>query len=133
VQTATGFNDDEARAAGSTEPKPLPAQVLDHAAGYLLAFGAMAALHRRAVEGGSWHVRVSLAQVGQWLRGLGRVPDGFSVPDQHIDDFGPARSAGVGLRRVDRGASRGLVIGNAGILGVASEPLGTHAAEWLPR
>jgi crotonobetainyl-CoA:carnitine CoA-transferase CaiB-like acyl-CoA transferase len=48
VQTATGFNDDEARAAGSTEPKPLPAQVLDHAAGYLLAFGAMAALHRRA-------------------------------------------------------------------------------------
>jgi hypothetical protein len=84
------------------------------------------------VEGGSWHVRVSLAQVGQWLRGLGRVPDGFSVPDQHIDEISDLLGAGVGLWRVDRGAPRGPVIGNAGILGVASEPLG-NAAEWLPR
>src|SRR5215471_17413967 len=38
VQTATGFNHAEGQAAGEDGPKPLPAQVLDHAAGYLLAF-----------------------------------------------------------------------------------------------
>ena len=48
-------------------PKELPAQALDHATGYLMAFGAMMALLRKAHEGGSWHVRVSLAQTGHWL------------------------------------------------------------------
>ncbi|MGN5480666.1 CoA transferase [Cupriavidus basilensis] len=86
VQTATGFDHAEAQAAGEDVPHPLPARVLDHAAGYLLAFGAMAALHRRATEGGSWHVRVSLAQVGRWLRGLGRVAGGLRAPEQKIDD-----------------------------------------------
>ena len=62
VQTAAGFNLDEAEAAGSSTPKPMPTQILDHAAGYLLAFGIAAALSRRATEGGSWHVQVSLAQ-----------------------------------------------------------------------
>lgn len=78
VQTATGFNLAEAAAAGSPDPKPMPLQILDYAAGYLLAFGAQAALWKQAHEGGSWHVEVSLAGVGQWLRSLGRIPDGFS-------------------------------------------------------
>ncbi len=47
VQTASGFNVAEAEAFGSPEPKALPAQVLDHATGYLLAFAVMAALKRR--------------------------------------------------------------------------------------
>jgi crotonobetainyl-CoA:carnitine CoA-transferase CaiB-like acyl-CoA transferase len=81
VQTATGFNAAEAEAAGLDTPKPLPAQALDHASGYLLAFGALAALHRRATEGGSWHVEVSLARTGHWLRSLGRVPDGLACPE----------------------------------------------------
>lgn len=80
VQTATGFNAAEAEAAGESRPRPLPVQALDHASGYLMAFGALAALHRRAVEGGSWHVRVSLAATARWLRGLPRVPDGFARP-----------------------------------------------------
>ncbi|MBV9517057.1 MAG: CoA transferase [Hyphomicrobiales bacterium] len=81
VQTASGFNEAEARAAGSDMPKPLPAQALDHATGYLLAFAAMTALARRAREGGSWHVQVSLARTAQWLRSLGRVENGFACPD----------------------------------------------------
>jgi len=40
--------------------------------GYLLAFAVMTALKRQAEEGGSWHVRLSLAQTGYWLRQLGR-------------------------------------------------------------
>ena len=73
VQTATGFNLAEAEAFGTAEPRALPLQALDHAAGYLLAYGAQAALLRQAQQGGSWHVQVSLAGVGRWLRSLGRT------------------------------------------------------------
>ncbi|NYH98166.1 crotonobetainyl-CoA:carnitine CoA-transferase CaiB-like acyl-CoA transferase [Cupriavidus plantarum] len=131
VQTATGLNDAEAKASGGADPKPLPAQVLDHAAGYLLAFGTMAALHRRAVEGGSWHVRVSLAQVGQWLRGLGRVDNGFGVPDQKIDDVADLLEvlpSGFGDLTVVRHAAQ--LSETPAHWALPSVPLGTHAAEW---
>ena len=70
VQTATGFNHAEGQAAGVDGPKELPAQMLDHATGYFMAFGAMMAKARQAREGGSWHVQVSLAQTGRWLWNL---------------------------------------------------------------
>jgi crotonobetainyl-CoA:carnitine CoA-transferase CaiB-like acyl-CoA transferase len=73
VQTATGFNTAEAAAFGETRPRPLPAQVLDHASGYLLALGIASALIRQIAEGGSWRVHVSLVRTGLWLRSLGRV------------------------------------------------------------
>src|SRR4029453_4043656 len=38
-------------------------------------FGAMVALARRAREGGSWLVRISLAQTGRWIVGRGEVPE----------------------------------------------------------
>ena len=80
VQTATGINHAEAQAAGSAQPKPLPMQILDMATGYLMAFGAQAAVMRQQREGGSWLVRVSLARTALWLRELGRVVGGFSAP-----------------------------------------------------
>ncbi len=64
VQTAMCFNDAEARAFG--EDKPLPMQMLDMASGFLIAFGAVAALWKQQREGVSWHVQVSLAQTGHW-------------------------------------------------------------------
>ncbi len=85
VQTATGFNDAEAQAAASAQPRALPMQILDMASGALMAFGAQAALLRQQREGGSWQVRVSLARTGLWLRELGRVADGFKAP---AADFG---------------------------------------------
>ena len=82
------------RPAASTTPKPrlsaaappraLPVQFLDHASGYLIALGAAAALWRQQHEGGSWHVQVSLARTGLWLRGLGRVQDGFAAPQARL-------------------------------------------------
>ena len=89
VQTATGFNHAEAAAAASDLPKPLPCQALDHASGYLLAFGTIAALRRRALEGGSWRVTVSLAATGRWLRGLGRLPDGLTAAGIGAAELGP--------------------------------------------
>ena len=85
VQTASGFNAAEAEAAGISGPKPLPAQVLDHASGYLLAYAAMSTLLRRAATGGSWHVHAALAQTGFWLRSLGRI-DGLRCKDPTRED-----------------------------------------------
>ncbi|MDB5817772.1 MAG: carnitine dehydratase [Rhizobacter sp.] len=96
VQTATGFNLAEAEAAGSAEPKAMPFQVLDYCAGYLLAFGAQAALYRQQTEGGSWHVQVSLAGVAQWLRGLGRVPGGLATARPSFDGVLETSASGFG-------------------------------------
>ncbi len=86
VQTATGFNDAEARAFGSEGPRPLPCQALDHASGYLLALGTLTAFLRQLQEGGSWRIRVSLARTGLWLRALGTLPEGPSCPEPEPAD-----------------------------------------------
>jgi crotonobetainyl-CoA:carnitine CoA-transferase CaiB-like acyl-CoA transferase len=46
----------------------------DYIAGYLGAAGVIAALRRRARDGGSYHVRISLARTAMWYRGLGTFP-----------------------------------------------------------
>jgi crotonobetainyl-CoA:carnitine CoA-transferase CaiB-like acyl-CoA transferase len=59
------------------EPGPqfYPVSAIDYLTGYLMAFGTMVALGRRAREGGSWLVRISLAQTGRWLVNRGQVPE----------------------------------------------------------
>jgi crotonobetainyl-CoA:carnitine CoA-transferase CaiB-like acyl-CoA transferase len=54
------------------KPAFLPGSPHDYIAGYVLAFAAMVALHRRATIGGSWLVRTSLAGAGEWFRNLDR-------------------------------------------------------------
>ncbi len=64
VQCASGM----AMIQGGGEiPRIMPASAIDYVSGYLMAFGAMVALGRRAHEGGSWRVRVSLARTGKWI------------------------------------------------------------------
>ena len=130
VQTASGFNSAEQEAFASSEPQPLPAQVLDHATGYLLAFGVMAALARRVEEGGSWHVRVSLAQTGHWLRQLGRI-DGVACPDPGFGDVTDC------LEESASGFGRLTAVRHAAVMSETpphwarpSVPLGTDAPEW---
>ena len=68
-------------------PKNMPVQALDYIGGYIAALGTMLALARRAQEGGTWHVRTSLARIGHWLAGLGTV-DSAGVPaDLPPDDI----------------------------------------------
>jgi hypothetical protein len=130
VQTATGFNTAEAEADGTAGPKPLPCQALDHASGQFLALGAMAALRRRATEGGSWLVRVSLAATGLWLRGLGQRADGFAVPDpgESLGDCREASDSGFGRIEAVRHAVRLSETPPRWIL--PSVPLGTHPPRW---
>jgi hypothetical protein len=85
VQTVSGMAHEHGRSAGATGPRHLPAQVVDHGTGYMAAFGTLVALGRRAREGGSYLVRVSLAQTGWWVDALGRV-DGMGTPDQTVAD-----------------------------------------------
>lgn len=131
VQTATGFNAAEAEAAGSEVPRPLPCQALDHASGYLLAFGALAALYRRATVGGSWLVRVSLARTGRWVWGLPRVTDGLACPDPTFEDVRDR------LEDIDSGFGPLTVVRHAAELSETplhaarpTVPLGTHPARW---
>ena len=65
VQAATGIA--EIESGGGGRPGALPAQALDHASGYLLAAGVLAALRRRESEGGSWQVSVHLARTAHWV------------------------------------------------------------------
>ncbi len=106
VQTATGFNDAEARAAGESQPKAMPAQILDYATGFLMAFGAQAALFAQTTQGGSWHVQVSLARTGLWLRSMGRVSDGFKAPKPNFDGMTETTASGFGELVALRHAAR---------------------------
>ena len=106
VQTATGLNDAEGRAAGSAQPQALPMQVLDMATAFLLAFGIETALLRQRTEGGSWHVQLSLARTGLWLRSLGRVADGFAAPPPDFESVTEASDSGFGRLLAVRHAAR---------------------------
>jgi crotonobetainyl-CoA:carnitine CoA-transferase CaiB-like acyl-CoA transferase len=67
----------------SFSPRFPPTLVLnDYIAGYLGAAGIMAALRRRAKEGGSYHVRVSLTRAAMWYQSLGMFADTQFVPSQ---------------------------------------------------
>lgn len=128
VQTASGLNVAEAEAAGSAAPRPLPAQALDHASGFLMAFGATAALHRRATIGGSWHVEVSLARTALWLRGLGRVPGGLAAPEPDTEDLMDEQDSGFGRLRAVRHAA--LLSETPARYARPSMPAGDGPAEW---
>ena len=78
VQAVSGIADRQGELFPDAEPGPqfYPVSAIDYLTGYLMAFGVLAALRRRTHEGGSWLVRISLAQTGRWLVGRGQVPEG---------------------------------------------------------
>lgn len=139
VQTCSGMNVSEAEHHGKGEPaRPMPCQALDHAGGYFLAAGIMAALYRQATEGGSYEVNVSLAGVMKYLRSLGQYPGdtGFhfkdfnapqDVPEEFLEEresaFGPMKSVGHSA------TIEGVAVG----WDIMPKPLGSDKAEWLSR
>lgn len=77
IQTVSGITSRQGELFPNAERSPqfYPVSAIDYLTGYLMAFGGMVALGRRAREGGSWLVRISLAQVGRWLVERGQVPE----------------------------------------------------------
>ncbi len=93
VQAANGM---VARTSSADKPAMVHAMAMDYLSGYLMAFGIMVALARQTELGGSWRVRVSLARVGQWLLGMGELPEAQwrSVPPDLSSEEIDAMSTG---------------------------------------
>ncbi|KAK6344107.1 hypothetical protein TWF696_007754 [Orbilia brochopaga] len=139
VQLCTGINASEAEYHASGEKlKKWPVQALDHTAGYFLALGIIAALHRRIVDGGSWEVHVSLAAVAKYITSLGRIPnrEGFdraiglprSADSPQVHPFLETRETRAGVLTAVRHA--GHVDGaEVGYRHMPTE-LGYHEAKW---
>jgi crotonobetainyl-CoA:carnitine CoA-transferase CaiB-like acyl-CoA transferase len=80
AQTVTGICQD----GGVDRPALLPAAACDYTTGYLGAYGVLLALARRARDGGSYHVRVSLCQSGMFIYRQGKTE--FTDPDMDLSD-----------------------------------------------
>ncbi len=98
-------------------PALIPAAACDYTTGYLGALGAMVALQRRSLEGGSWHVNVSLCQTARWIHdmgarcdpskasGLGSVADWLTstpTPDGTLRHLPPEPAMSLSPPRWDR-------------------------------
>ena len=89
VQAASGIAWIESREDGI--PGALPAQALDHSAGYLLAAEIMSLLERQSVEGGSWLAETSLRRVAAELLRMPRTAEPNATesfePAPHLQTF----------------------------------------------
>ncbi len=80
AQTVTGI----CKEGDFDRPALLPAAACDYTTGYLGAYGVLLALARRAREGGSYHVRVSLCQSGMFIYRQGMTE--FVEPDMDLSE-----------------------------------------------
>ena len=132
AQTVTGLAHDH---GGADAQKLLPAAACDYLTGGLAAWGALAALARRAREGGSWHVRVSLARTGMWIRrrrfaeGNGLSPVAGFRPDE-IAAWSETTATPYG--RVTHLAPALRMSETAPRWDLPTVPLGTHPPRWSP-
>jgi hypothetical protein len=99
-----------------------------------MAFGAMMGRARQSSEGGSWHVRVSLAQTGRWLWNLGRVANGLKTEDLKRDAvaaFIEETASGFGpLQAVSHAA---VLSKTPAFWARPAMPLGSHPVQWPAR
>jgi crotonobetainyl-CoA:carnitine CoA-transferase CaiB-like acyl-CoA transferase len=92
AQCATGICLDN----GNERPQLLPASACDYTTGYNGACGVLFALARRAREGGSYHVRVSLCRSGMYIHKQGHV-------DYPSSDMGLSDAELVSIMVVSKG------------------------------
>ncbi len=110
AQAVTGVCEAQGRLTGAGQPRLVFAPVCDYSTGYLAAYGAMLALARRAREGGSWKVNVSLCGAAMFVQRLGLADHFAGAPGQlteaelaplYVDEnaaYGPLRTLGPALR-----------------------------------
>ena len=80
AQAVTGIAITEGELEKAGQPKLTPVYACDFLTGFMGAFGAMVALRRRALEGGSYVVRVSLCQSAMLLQREGLVTGFENAP-----------------------------------------------------
>ena len=117
---------------GEERPELLPAPVCDYTTGYLGAYGILLALARRALEGGSYHVKVSLCQSGMFLYRQDRV----ELPTRDMD-VSPAEAESL---QMESESSYGFIRQLAPVVRFSdtkpawsrpSPALGEHQPQWL--
>ena len=74
AQVMTGIAAEGIQTTPEYKPRTLPVAANDYITGYLGAYGVLLALARRANEGGSYHVRVSLCQTAMMIYRQGKLP-----------------------------------------------------------
>lgn len=134
VQAASGIH-----ALHQQEPGQLalrgPAMAMnDYCTGYWGAYGVLEALKRRAVEGGSWHVAVSLGQTAAWFLRMG-APHDLSAADPDAgyrlaDQFSESVDSDYG--RLTR-LSFPITFSRTRPSWARTAAPGAHSLEWLPR
>ena len=117
---------------GDERPKLLPASACDYTTGYNGAYGVLLALARRAREGGSYHVRVSLCRSGMYIHKQGHVQ--YPKPDMALSQ------AELNAIMVEAKTGHGTLRHLAPVLRLSetkpywdkpSPVLGSSAPEWL--
>ena len=87
AQIMTGLTTMEDGSSKMDPPSLLPAAANDYITGYLGAYGALLALARRAKEGGSYHVRVSLCQTAMMIYRNGQILDGLAPEELSLREI----------------------------------------------
>ena len=111
-------------------PRLAPAAMNDYVTAYFAAYGTLEALKRRAREGGSWHVQVSLTQSAMWFLKLGVLTDvsvGQEIGD--VREFLETRDTPYGEMTYLRPALE--MSSTQPYWAISSRPLGSDTAEWL--
>ena len=129
AQTASGIAIEN---GSPDEPRLVPAAATDYITGYLAALGTLVALRRRARHGGSYRVRVSLAQTASWIQRFERAdPTAAHAPMDRLAEWMEAVTTPSGELRYLRPATH--LSETTARWSRPPAPLGTHDPEWLPR
>lgn len=120
VQAATGIGWIES--ADGAAPGAMPAQALDHSAGYLLAAGITTALRRRLDEGGAWLVETSLARIAAEL---------LAQPRHPRQEVGPWQPTVIVRGNVTSAAAAPHFDGGPDDWAAPAVPWGSSPAAWL--
>jgi len=126
VQAATGIAMVES--ADGRRPGALPAQALDHATGYLLAAGVLAALRQRAARGGTWRVSAHLARTAHWLL----QTDALDGPAREVEELAPwVTTTDTEMGRVRQSRPAFEVEGRPARFAWTGRLWGSDEAEWV--
>jgi len=135
AQAATGICHTYGEVIGAGQPKLVFAPVCDYTTGYLGALGALIALRRRAHEGGSYHVHVSLCQSSMFIQRRGILDTFSDAPERltegELREFHVQSEGAYGLLRT---LGPALKMSETPPQWARSSPApGSDRAEWLPR
>jgi len=128
VQNVTGLS---ATQGTLEKPRNMPVQANDYIAGYLATLGAMVGLARRAEQGGSWLVRVSLVQVAHWIASLGTVDGSKGAAELADDELADLVTESIGpFGRLNHLRPIVQLSETPAFYARPAEPLGTSPARW---